>query len=201
MAKNRARDKDAKIDCILEATKALIEKKGYEGVKARDIAREADVSVGLIYKYFPKGKFDIIKELGQRYIDGQLMMGQSGAIDFSDFPGYMRMVIKNMLAFQKSNAALVKALTIAALLGNEIVEDVKSVDLKDYERIAGFFCTFKGVDISGKGPVEALTLWSTAIKSIILYSVLFPTLFKDEEHLCDILVRLSLEIWGYEKQG
>jgi len=201
LAKNRVRDRDAKIGSILEATKELIERNGYEGVKARDIARKAGVSVGLIYKYFPKGKLDIIKELGHRYIDGQLMMGQPGAIDFSDFPGYIRSVIKNMLAFQKSSAALVKALTVAALLEDGLVEDIKAIDKKDYEGIAEFFCAFRGVNISDKDPAEVLTLWSTTIKSIILYSVLFPALFNDEEYLCDILVRLSLEIWGYERQN
>ena len=59
------RDKEAKILAITDAMQKLIASMGYEKVTIRDIAETADVSVGLIYKYFPGGKFEIlVKGLG-----------------------------------------------------------------------------------------------------------------------------------------
>ena len=64
------RDKDAKIQRIISITKDLIEKNGYNNVSIRNIAKESDVSIGLIYKYFPKGKIDILKHLSLQNIEG-----------------------------------------------------------------------------------------------------------------------------------
>ena len=76
---------------LLDATHKLIATMGYEKVTIRDIAEKADVSVGLIYKYFPGGKFDIlVKGLGEQNMDILMNINQPEAIDFDDFPGYMR---------------------------------------------------------------------------------------------------------------
>ena len=72
--KKYERDKETKIHRIIHSTKILVENKGYSLVSIRDIAKEADVSIGLIYKYFPKGKFDIIKQLSSQYIEKEFMM-------------------------------------------------------------------------------------------------------------------------------
>jgi DNA-binding transcriptional regulator YbjK len=57
----------AEIICIQDATRMLIGAKGSEKVTTRDIANSASVSIGLIYKYFPNGKFDILKGIGHQY--------------------------------------------------------------------------------------------------------------------------------------
>ena len=89
----------AKINSIQDATLMLMGAKGYEKVTIQDIANEANVSTELIYKYFPDGKFDILKKIGQRLIDEMLMLKQPENIDFNAFPGYMRTIIKNLQQF------------------------------------------------------------------------------------------------------
>lgn len=190
------RDKKAKIISIQDATCKLIETKGYENVTIRDIAEAGGVSIGLIYKYFPGGKFDILKELGHRYTD-ELFLPEN--VDFNDFPGYIRNVIKNMLQFSKANSSLAKALTMAALLGGKIVSEVKKMDFKDYKTISEFFCRFNGVEIGNKDPLELLIYWGITVKSIILYSILYPLPLISEEALTDLMVDLSLKIWGYKE--
>ena len=107
--KSIIRNKDAKIETITEATVLLIETKGYEKVTIRDIAESAGVSVGLIYKYFPGGKFDIlVKGLGLQTIESLLSMKQPENIDYDDFPGYMRNFIINWQQPSKTIATLSK---------------------------------------------------------------------------------------------
>jgi len=50
------RDKDRKIEDITQAFIQLVTAKGYESVSIRQIAKRVNVSVGLIYHYFPGGK-------------------------------------------------------------------------------------------------------------------------------------------------
>ena len=170
------RNKEAKIISIQNATCTLIEAKGYEKVTIRDIAESAGVSIGLIYKYFPGGKFDILKGIGYRYTDELLMTKQPENVDFNDFPGYMRDVIKNMHQYIKDNSSLIKALTLAALLDTEIVDEVKNMDFKDkhYKAVSEFFCRFNGVEIGDKDPLEVLIYWGIAVKSIILCDIIYP---------------------------
>ncbi len=191
------RDKEAKIGAITDAMRDLIVTMGYEKVTIRDIAEAADVSVGLIYKYFPGGKFEILtKGLGAQTIDGLMSMVRSENVDHDDFPGYMRAFIKNMVSIIKENKAFLKAMTIAALLDGEFSSEVKKVDVKDFVAIAEFFSAFRGVDLKGKSPLETLVYWSIAVKGILVFNLIYP-LPVGEDALTDMLVDLSLKIWGY----
>jgi AcrR family transcriptional regulator len=195
------RNKETKIISIQNATCTLIEAKGYEKVTIRDIAESAGVSIGLIYKYFPGGKFDILKGISYRYTDELLMTRQPENVDFNDFPGYMRDVVKNMHQYIKDNSSLIKALTLAALLDTEIVDEVKNMDLKDkhYKAASEFFCRFNGVEIGDRDPLEVLIYWGITVKSIILCDIIYQLPLKSEEALTDLMVDLSLKIWDYRK--
>ncbi|MCC4766503.1 TetR family transcriptional regulator [Methanosarcina sp. DH1] len=197
------RDKKAKIISIQDAMCMLIETKGYENVTIRDITEAAGVSIGLIYKYFPEGKSDILKEISYRYMDKLLRIKQPETIDFNDFPGYMRDVIKNMQQFYKDNSPLIKALTMATLSDSEIVDEIKKMDVKDYKAASEFFCSFSGVEISDKDPLEVFVYWGITVKSILLFSMiyLYSTPLINEENLTDLMVDLSLKIWGYQKEA
>ena len=85
----------------------------------QDIANEASVSTQLIYKYFPDGKFDIFKRIGHQYTDELLMIKQQENVDFNDFPGHIRTIIKNLQQFYKDNSSMVKAIMMEALIGGE----------------------------------------------------------------------------------
>ncbi len=193
------RDKEAKIDAIIEATRELIVSAGYDKVTIRDIAEKADVSVGLIYKYFPEGKFDIlIKGFGAQNIDGLMMIGRQEDIDYDDFPGYIRDIIVHWQEIMEANKPLIKALTIAALTEGEMAGDIKKVDIKDYLAIADIFSRFNGIDIGDKNPMEMLVYWGMTIKGILMLDLIYPVPFSNKSALTDLLVDLSLNIWGYK---
>ncbi len=48
---------------ILQTSLRLFAIKGYEGTSIRNIAEEANISVGLLYNYFEKGKKELLKTI------------------------------------------------------------------------------------------------------------------------------------------
>ncbi len=199
--KSTKRNKKAKIISIQDAMCMLIETKGYENVTIRDIAEAAGVSIGLIYKYFPGGKYDILMEISYQYTDELLRIKQPETVNFDDFPGYIRDVIKNMLQFYKDNSSLIKALIMTSLLDSEIMDEIKKTDIAYYKAASEFFCRFNGVEIGDKDPLEVLIYWGITVKSILLFSIiyLYSIPFISEEALTDLMVDISLKIWGYRK--
>ncbi len=196
--KKYERDKKAKIKRITHSTKILVENKSYSTVSIRDIAEKADVSIGLIYKYFPNGKIDILKHLSSEHMENDFMIDQPEKIDFTDFPGYMREVLKTMVESHKKNTKLIKAFTSAALMEDKVLEDIKTINIEDYIAISTFFNKFKGIDISDNNSVKVLNEWIITIKSLIFHSSIFPTIYKDDESLLEMLVDVSLKLWEYK---
>jgi AcrR family transcriptional regulator len=195
------RNKEAKTGAIIDATLKLVGTMGYDRVTIRDIAGEAGVSIGLIYKYFPGGKFDIIiKGYGAQNIGQLLMPAQPEAIDYGDFPGYMRAIIRTYQQVTKDNKPLVKAMVASALSEGEVLQGIDNITEKDLAAIPQFFGRFGGVDITGKDPAALLVKWGLTIKSIISFNLLYPLPFMDDEALADLLVDLSLRIWGYKER-
>lgn len=174
-----------------------MENNGYNAVSIRKIAKEASVSIGLIYKYFPNGKIDIFKHLSYQNLDENFQFDHEDQIDFEDFPRYMREIVINMLESNKRNIELVKAFAVAALTEDKLLEDIKIIKTEDYLVISKFFNRFKGVDISDKDSFKVLNEWTITIKSILFHSSIFPTIFESDESLVDMLVDISLKIWEY----
>ena len=60
--KKFSRNKQQKIDLIYKTFFNLIIKRGYHKTSTNHVAKSAKISIGTIYKYFPKGKEDIIRK-------------------------------------------------------------------------------------------------------------------------------------------
>jgi AcrR family transcriptional regulator len=61
-SKKFSRNKQEKIDLIYNNFFNLILKYGYHKTSTNHVAKHAKISIGTIYKYFPKGKEDIIRK-------------------------------------------------------------------------------------------------------------------------------------------
>jgi len=53
---------------------------------------------------------------------------------------------------------------MAALLDDEIADEIRKVDIKDYSAISDLFGRFDGVDIGDKNSLEVLTDWGVVVK-------------------------------------
>jgi len=198
--KKNVRNKAGKISKILEASKKLIEDRNYENVTIRDIAGEADVSVGLIYKYFPGGKPEIIREIGMRFATELTAAGRPENVDFDDFPCFLSDFFRKTLEYHKANRSFLIALAVAAIQDRSVFEKFEEIGEKDLGDIVGFFSRFQGVDFADKGePWLFIAKWSDVTKSIIQHHTIYPTPFDSDEELVELLVKISLMMWGCKK--
>jgi len=68
-SKKFSRNKQEKINLIYDTFFKLILKKGYHKTSTNHVAKSAKVSIGTIYKYFPKGKEDIIRKYFEKSME------------------------------------------------------------------------------------------------------------------------------------
>ncbi len=61
-SKKFSRNKQEKINLIYDTFFKLVLKQGYHKTSTNHVAKSAKISIGTIYKYFPKGKDDIIRK-------------------------------------------------------------------------------------------------------------------------------------------
>ena len=87
-SKKFSRNKQEKINQIYGTFFKLILKQGYHKTSTNHVAKSAKISIGTIYKYFPKGKEDIIRkyfeESMETFLDSQNLsnMNEDNIRDF-----------------------------------------------------------------------------------------------------------------------
>ena len=198
--KKNTRNKADKIRRILEASKLLTEEKGYESVTIRDIATQADISIGLIYKYFPTGKPEIIREIGLSFATELKAASQPEIIDFTNFPEFLHNLFRQTLKYYKSNRRFLAALAQAALQDQDVFESFEELGTETMEEAVKLFDRFEDIDFQrNTNPGLFVAKWSDVTKSILLHHVLYPTPFDSDEELVQLLVKISLVMWNYER--
>ena len=194
----RTRDKEAKIARILDATLRLIEVKGYDGVTSRDIAREAGVSNGLVFRYFPGGKPAIVKALSLRFARDTLHLYTSCKPDPDDFPRYLRTVLSSVIAYDREHYQMFAAITTVLLADKRVVLGPEDQIFFNPAALADFYGQFKGLDIGRlENPGEFVTQWLEIVNAVILHHLAYLSAFGTDEKLIDALVNLSLKLWDY----
>ena len=96
MAPKFRRDKQRKIDEILDAVVKLTHEKGPNNFSINDIPDEANVSIGTVYRYFPRGKEDILKQILLRNIEHLKGIIETGR-EATSLEAYWRPILHNMM--------------------------------------------------------------------------------------------------------
>ena len=148
------RNKEKKIDEILDAVLQLSRTKGANNFSINDIPEIANVSIGTIYRYFPRGKEDILRHILLRNIESIKKMHETDEITTS-IEEYWEPIIRNMIEISSEYDAIsdviIETAPIDSEFYNELLRDLMgfygnmAVQLKEYPNI---------IDI----PVENLTL-------------------------------------------
>jgi AcrR family transcriptional regulator len=121
-------NKTEKIQMIKKITRQMIEMKGYEATTNHGIASQAMISVGLLYKYFPRGKIDIIHALMH---DEQIALTQYykekpiDSITKTNYKSLLRLLLSDLYQNHITNKNYIQALEIAMLSHPEIFKDVR----------------------------------------------------------------------------
>lgn len=117
-----------KVDAILEAATALIGEKGIDAVSMRDIARATDMSLSVIYQYFPN-KSAILEQLfavfatGTRAHTAAVAATIAGPADFIDAIEGLLLDYYEALRRQPAKADVINAVIADKKLAHLDVED------------------------------------------------------------------------------
>jgi len=177
IVKLKKREREERREIILLAAQKLFAKKGISGVNMRDIAREAGVSVGFIYRYF-SGQADIFLELfeaGATELHERITAAVEGGTD----PHPLRVLARTHINYLHENSMFYQMMIYFMLEGElsdkalerlnsslrRIVDEVEMIfrnetEEKDSRRLAhSFFSALNGIMISfvnypGRTPQE-----------------------------------------------
>jgi len=192
----KRRDKETKIQRIIQATRQLLERSDLSQLTIREIAKEANVSIGLIYKYFPEGKATIIKEIGITTIhDFNNILETIGKE--ADFPDFLSIFIRNLVEQTVKNRKLLRATTVMALTDTEVLKGYEMINEQELKPLSSRIISFTGIQF----PEERLLLftakWIDIILSAINHYTLYPTPFESDKEIITMLTDVSLRVWKY----
>jgi AcrR family transcriptional regulator len=192
----KKRNKERSISRIKKTTLHLFQKKGYAGTTMSAIAEKADVNIALIYKYFPRGKLDIILSIGSDI----LKEAKGGfALDISDSPSdLLRNLIRTMLETHRKNQTILKALEVEYLSNKNIYDEEEFAILTGgVDTMLGFSNLIKRLSRRNSNDIERVgRLVFHLIDGLIHRHVLIVKIDEDDEMVVDFIADLVLTFIG-----
>lgn len=194
----KRRDKEAKIQNIIQATRQLLERSDLNQLTIRDIAQEASVSVGLIYKYFQEGKPAIIKEIGLTTIHNYIDIIENADKNL-DFPDFLNSFLTSVLEQTVKNKRLLRATTVMALTDSKVLKGYEMINEQELKPLTDKIICFKGIQVPEDNSLLFTAKWIDIILSAINHYALYPTPFDSDKEIINMLTEISLGVWKYGK--
>ncbi len=128
---------------ILERIRSAFARKGFEATSMQDIAREAGMSVGNLYRYFPS-KTAIVEALIQRDIEGvkREFAQLDGLAD--PMPALRAGILRRLTEYEGDDCRLSAEISATALRQNEVADRCSEMEavvcdgfLKVFSRVTG----------------------------------------------------------------
>jgi len=194
------RDKEEKINIILDTFKTLVIENGYDNLSTRHIAKSAGISVGIIYHYFPSGKPSIamryLERITQSIFDPELFIGASDEEGqrklYTDF-------IRKHLVSHKENLAIHRALD-QAILGSEEVRKCNSEIIRmNLKKVAEDLMN-RGLykEIPPLYVIKRFIVNFKLIEAVIHRHLLVEPFFDSDNELVEFLTKVFLSLNQYE---
>lgn len=188
--KKFTRDKDSKIEEIIETMIDIVREKGLHRASVRDIPERADVSIGTVYRYFPKGKVDIFFEIMRRNIRRILDLDVPDELDYTGFMKVWSHIIGLAIDARRSRLFVAELTSLPLSTGQETFQEITKIASSFYTDLAR---RFKKVDqLSGCSEAELfrkIVMLQHIIDRVTNTHLKFP-LFADDEELAKYLLRL-----------
>ena len=135
MKKKFSRDKESKIRAITKATIELVGEKG-PNFSVNEIPGKAGLSIGTVYRYFPRGKADILSEALRRNIREFLASIKKDALDIESFKQMWANVISGYVELKRDYLPVSELLVQIASQNTELYEELSLIVLGFYRSFA-----------------------------------------------------------------
>jgi AcrR family transcriptional regulator len=188
--KKFSRDKESKIRAIIDATIDLINEKGPAGFSVNEIPGKAGLSIGTVYRYFPKGKDDIIAELLRNNVAGFVKLVENSTKDATSVEEAWTKIIEAYVGLKREYLSIDAFLVEAAPRDSELFNELAPVVMDFYRamnRVLGHFHSFEG--LSEEQIIRRLGLSFSMMRTAVRGQSVFPV-FESDEELLGYLLRV-----------
>ena len=188
----RIRDKEGKIQLIFTTFAELVNKKGYDKLSTRHIAKAANISVGTIYHYFPGGKHAIasgfIDHVTHAIFDPQLF-----ELDNQKLPDAFETLIRKYLNTHRKNLEIHRAIDQAILASPEVFETHQKTVTNNLQHVID---ELKNADLYKEYPeqvvLQSFTLFYNIMEAVIHRHLFFHPFFETDREVIQFLVDILL---------
>ncbi|MHA2083595.1 MAG: TetR/AcrR family transcriptional regulator [Candidatus Thorarchaeota archaeon] len=188
--KKFTRDKETKIETIITSMTEIIREKGLHKASVRDIPERAGLSIGTVYRYFPKGKVDIVREMMRRNIQGTLDLDVPDDLDQSGFMRVWSHMIDVAIEVRRSNLFVEGLADPLLSAGHETYREFTNMVLRFYNDLARRFKRVDHLkDCSEAELFRRIVATLNIIDRVANIHVKFP-LFADDRELAEYLLRV-----------
>ena len=188
--KKFTRDKDAKIEQIVETMIDIVREKGLHQASVRDIPDRVDVSIGTVYRYFPRGKVDIFFEIMRRNMRSITDLDLPAALDYEGFLKVWSSIIEHAIEVRRSNLFVRELVSPQLSEGQEAFREIAKIASSFYHDLAKRFK--KVSQLQGCSETEIfrkIALLFHIHDRVINTHIKFPV-FSDDSELEDYLLRI-----------
>jgi len=189
------RNKDEKIKKIFETFVNLINKIGYDKITTRQIAREARISIGTIYRYFPQGKPLILGAFLKQEKEEIFNFSSILKDNEKPLPGFIKSYVSSHVQSHRKYFEIHKAFDQALLANRELFENIEMTLNEIFDDVTN---KIKNLKISKLIPeewlIENLKMIYNLMDGIIHRHLFIMPLFEKDEELIEFLSKLILFI-------
>ena len=190
--KKYVRNKEEKIELIYDTFFNLVLKHGYHKTSTNHIAKSAKISIGTIYKYFPKGKEDIMRKYFEESMSNMLNQGDLLKIDNKNIRDFLHHFIFDLFNNHKENIGYNLAFRSAIQSDKALLEAYKEKVFNLFKDLA-YELRRKNENfrkIPEEKLIEIFILIFNLVNAIIYHHLSVMKFFDNDNELVDYLTGL-----------
>ncbi len=191
-SKKFKRDKQEKINLIYNTFFNLILERGYHKTSTNHVAKSAKISIGTIYKYFPKGKEDIIRKYFEDSMETFLDHQDLGNINDENVRDFLNHFVldlfKNHQENKGYNLAFRSAIQSDKILHNTHKEKIFNIFKDRAEKLQKINENFK--QIPEKKLIEVFIFIFNLVNAILYHHLSVMELFDTDDKFVEFLSNL-----------
>ena len=191
-SKKFSRNKQEKINQIYDTFFKLILKQGYHKTSTNHVAKSAKISIGTIYKYFPKGKEDIIRkyfvESMETFLDSQNLsnINEENIRDFLNH--FVLDLFKNHEENKGYNLAFRSAIQSDKILHDAHKEKIFNIFKDKVQKLRKTNVNFK--QLPEESLIEVFIFIYNLVNAILYHHLSVMELFDTDDKLVEYLSNL-----------
>jgi len=183
----------SKVISIIQTTAALIREKGYSGFSVDEIPDRANLSIGTVYRYFPKGKSDILNEILNRNAKTLLELITQEEISEGTFREFWNNIIMAVLRGHREGVFILAGPDYSLLSNLQYAEIVELVYSNFLQKLVGQTRRIETfTSLTKREFISKFRIAFRIVSMLVRHHVYFTEEFKTDESLVKYLTKVCL---------